>query len=214
MTLRQIATAVTALGLSLATTGCASWIVIKQAEPNPFADLPSIGVVPLSFERCRVGERAEEEYKQSLSGARLKAWTEAKDAMVQSFFGQLKRRVVGFSVTPDVAGESYRVVSRITFIEPGADAGEVVQSSEVRMNASIVDKKGEVLDEKSSSRSRSPPPSAKGGGDREAEGRRRPAGRDGGLLSDGAGALALAAFGISPLFTRPPAVQSHRKATG
>jgi hypothetical protein len=135
------------LALSLFITGCPSWVVIKQATPNPFKDQPSIGVEPLSFEGCKVGDLPEPDYRSTMAAARQKKWTNSKEAMVQSFYSQLRNQVVGFSVTPDVAGETYKVIPKITFIEPGNDTTEAVVSSLVKMNAKIVDKNGDILDE-------------------------------------------------------------------
>lgn len=135
------------LALSLFIAGCSSWVVIKQADPNPFKDQPSIGVEPLSFDGCRVGDLPEPDYRSTMAEARQKRWTNSKDVMVQSFYSQLRSGVVGFSITPDVAGETYKVIPRITFIEPGNDTTEAVVSSEVKMNAQIVDKNGDILDE-------------------------------------------------------------------
>jgi hypothetical protein len=128
--------------------GCSpSWIVIKQTDPNPFKNVPSFGVMPLDFDGLRVGEQSEKDYLGTLDETRRENWSKGKEAMAASFFEQLKRRVVGFLVTTDVNGEKYRVMSRITYIDPGSQAEEAVQSTVVQMDATIINKEGEVLDE-------------------------------------------------------------------
>lgn len=128
--------------------GCSpAWRVIRQADPNPLKNQGSIGVEQVSFKGLVVGGDSEVAYLGGLAEKQRRRWGTTKRAMTQSFLKSLKSHVVGFSVSQDTEYEKFRIVPTVTSIEPGATAGETVQSSRVVMGVTIVDKKGDLLDE-------------------------------------------------------------------
>jgi hypothetical protein len=128
--------------------GCSpAWQVIRQAEPNPLKNQGSIGVEQVSFKGLVVGGDSEVAYLGGLAEKQRRSWSATKRAMTRSFLERLKSHVVGFSVSQDTQYEKYRIVPAVTRIEPGEAAGQTVQSSRVVMRVSIVDKKGDLLDE-------------------------------------------------------------------
>jgi hypothetical protein len=146
-----------AIAVILAAVGCGpSFTVIKQANPNPLVGQKSLAVEQATFEGLTIGKMSEADYVAKKTGdnpAEADKWKAShegdKQGMVEMFNKRLDERKAkaGLELAMGQGGAPFSVKPNFFFVEPGVFSGFVNLPTEVRLDAQIVNDKGEVLDQ-------------------------------------------------------------------
>lgn len=130
----------------LLSVACSSWTVIKSVEPNPYAAGGcKVAVAALSYEGMRVGAITEAEWLGKKPPEETASYNADKVTMAQNFQAQL----LAGTAPHTSAGETgaFVVKPKITMWEPGFFTAFVNKPSECAVDFTVVDDKGNVVDE-------------------------------------------------------------------
>ncbi|MFO0553893.1 MAG: hypothetical protein U0271_36255 [Polyangiaceae bacterium] len=134
--------------LALVLAGCEPrWLVVTQAQPNPFVNKTKYAAVAVSFDNVRVGKKTMEQYIADMKDDDKASFAADRKAMNEEFLSSLvaagERR--GLAVEKDGTAE-FVVKASVYFLEPGFYAVVASKPSEVRMEVKLTDRDGKVLD--------------------------------------------------------------------
>jgi hypothetical protein len=132
----------------LFTTGCQSWVVVKQANPNPMVGKTAFALESLHFEAVSIGGKTETAYLSDKEEKTKQSW-EADKTDSTRIFGERVRAGVKSVTFTDAAtpGAQFLVRALVTYWEPGSFAVVVNIPSEMRISLTVSDDKGAILDE-------------------------------------------------------------------
>ncbi len=82
-------TMLVALGAALVGCGAKPWVVIEQAQPNPFIGKSRFYVEPMDYEGLRIGSKSEEEYVSDKKDESAASFEEDKEAVADRFYENL-----------------------------------------------------------------------------------------------------------------------------
>jgi hypothetical protein len=133
-------------------SGCGPrWVVLSQAQPNPFVGKTEFAVLPIDFSGLMVGEKTEEQYLSEKTDEQRASFEADKVAMVQKFEAAMRAYASGDGVhVATASGEvkaPFIIKPHVTFIEPGFYAVVASGSSQVTMRVRIETTQGQLLDE-------------------------------------------------------------------
>ena len=134
-----------AASLACFATACSQWTVIKSVEPNPYAAGGcKVSVQPLNFTGIRVGAITEEQWLAKKPPEETASYGADKTTMAANFQSELLGNATGLSAG---APAPYSLKTKVTMWEPGFFTAFVNKPSEASIVMTVVDDKGEVLDE-------------------------------------------------------------------
>lgn len=82
-------TMLVALGATLVGCGAKPWVVIEQAQPNPFVGKNRFYVEPMDYEGLRIGSKSEDEYVADKEDDSAASFEEDKEAVAERFHENL-----------------------------------------------------------------------------------------------------------------------------
>ncbi len=133
---------------ALFTTGCQSWVVIKQANPNPMVGKTAFAIESLHFEAVSIGGKTETAYLADKEDKTKQSWETDKTEAMRIFGERVRADVKGVTFTDAATpGAQFLVRALVTYWEPGAFTGVINLPSEMRISLTVSDDKGAILDE-------------------------------------------------------------------
>lgn len=133
---------------ALLTTGCQSWVVVKQAKPNPLVGKSAFALEELHFEAVSIGGKTETAYLADKEEKSRQSWQTDKTEAVRIFADKLRAGTRGVTFTdPATPGAQFVVRVLVTYWEPGSYAVVLNIPSEMRLSMTVADDKGSVVDE-------------------------------------------------------------------
>jgi hypothetical protein len=129
----------------LALVGCGpSFVVLRQAAPNPFLGKPAFALEPVRYDGLTVGDKPEQAYLAEKDAKTQEGFQGDKVGMNEKFAERLTARPGAIQLGAQ-GGWIIRPV--IYKVEPGSFNGFVNIPTTVRMHLQLVDSAGQVLDE-------------------------------------------------------------------
>lgn len=148
--LRALSVSVALLAVPALGTGCApSWVVVKQAAPNPFTAASEFAVEPISYEGLRVGEKTETDYLADKDEAKKEAWRSDLVVVNQHFQASLTGAAAGLKIAagPPAAPGPFVIKPHVTWAEPGIYTAVYNKPSALDLTVQIADAQGAIVDE-------------------------------------------------------------------
>lgn len=150
--LRRTFALVAPLALASVLVGCGpSWVVVKQATPDPFLGQKKFGVLPVDYSGLHVGEKDEASYLAEKDAETRNNWAGDKLGLNDKFAESLmeEARAAGVEVVKATgpADAPFMIRPHVAWLEPGYYIGISSGSSQVKMTLQITAPDGTVIDE-------------------------------------------------------------------
>ena len=145
--------------LALAGIGCGpTWIVIKQANPNPLAGKKDFAVADWSWDGFKVGSRDADrktldEYVNTKKPEDQQKWRDdfAQDQVGanEKFKSQIASRGSAMGLNTAASGDAFTIKTQVRIYEPGffSPVGFGTRDTEIHVTVQIADGAGAVVDE-------------------------------------------------------------------
>ena len=144
--IRLFATAV--LLTAFTVSGCGpSWVIVRQANPNPLAGQTNLSVDGMHYETMTVGGKPEGIYLADKDQNQRDSFLNDKNETAKVFFTTLRAEAKGLVLSDAAPGAVFVVQPTVTFWEPGYYAYVARQNSIMNLVLRILDGQGQVIDE-------------------------------------------------------------------
>jgi hypothetical protein len=135
----------------LSLAGCGpKWVVLGQANPNPFIGQRAFAVQPIDFANLRVGDKEEAAWLAEKDAEQRGSWSQDKGSINAKFFDSLKTEAAeaGIQIVPATGPSSapYLIHVRVGWVEPGFYVGVASGPGQVKYEVQITTPDGRPID--------------------------------------------------------------------
>ena len=136
--------------LALSSIGCGpTWVVVRQANPNPMVGQQAFAIQQLSYENLFVGDKPEAAWLAGKEPKAVESFNTDKADSIPIFFTALDAnlRRIGAQMVPGPGPGVFLVRPRVTNYEPGSFNGFFDFPTTVKMSVQFMAPNGALLDE-------------------------------------------------------------------